>query len=37
MMLKSTIELVRRARDYAQLPSFLKAAQNRDRREGLGT
>jgi hypothetical protein len=36
-MLRSTIGLVRRARDYAQLPSFLKAAQNRDRREGLGT
>lgn len=36
-MLQSTIGLVRRARDYAQLPSFLKAAQNRDRREGLGT
>jgi hypothetical protein len=36
-MLKSTIGLARRARDYAQLPSALKAAQNRDRREGFGT
>ena len=36
-MLKSTIGLVRRARDYAQLPSALKAARERDRREGLGT
>ena len=29
------LELLRRARYYAQLPSGLKAAQNRDRREGL--
>jgi hypothetical protein len=36
-MLHSTIGLVRRARDYAQLPAELKAAQNRDRREGLST
>jgi len=36
-MLRSTIGLARRARDYAQLASPLKAAQNRDRREGLGT
>ena len=36
-MLRSTIGLARRARDYAQLPSALKAAQSRDRREGLGT
>ena len=35
-MLHSTIGLVRRARDYAQLPSTLKAARNRDQREGLG-
>jgi len=36
-MLHSTIGLVRRARDYAQLPSALRAAQNRDRWEGLGS
>jgi len=36
-MLRSTIGLARRARDYAQLPSALKAAQMRDQREGLGT
>jgi hypothetical protein len=36
-MLRSTIGLARRARDYARLPSALKAAQNRDREEGLGT
>ncbi len=36
-MLQSTIELARRARDYAQLPSALIAAQNRDQSEGLGT
>jgi len=36
-MLHSTIGLVRRARDDAQLPLALKAARNRDRREGLLT
>ena len=36
-MLKSTLGLVRRARDYAQLPSALQAARDRDRRHGLGT
>lgn len=36
-MLRSTIGLARRARDYAQLPSALKAARSQDRREGLGT
>jgi hypothetical protein len=36
-MISSTIGLARRARDYAQLPSALKAAMNRDRREALGT
>src|SRR5438876_12443225 len=36
-MLRSTIGLARRALDYAQLPSALKVAQIRDRREGLGT
>jgi len=35
-MLRATVGLARRARDYAQLPSALKAAQNRDRRDGLG-
>lgn len=35
-MLRATIGLARRARDYAQLPSVLKAAQKRDRGEGLG-
>jgi len=34
-MLQSTLRLVRRARDYAQLPAPLKAAHYRDRREGL--
>jgi hypothetical protein len=36
-MLRSTIGIARRARDYAQLPSALKVAWKRDRREGLGT
>jgi len=35
-MLRATVGLARRTRDYAQLPAALKAAQNRDRREGLG-
>ena len=35
-MLRSTVGLLRRARDYAELPSDLKAAHYRDRREGLG-
>src|SRR5687767_9294072 len=34
-MLRSTAGLLRRARDYAELPSYLKAAHYRDRREGL--
>ncbi len=36
-MLRSTIGLARRARDYAQLPLSLIAAQHRDRWEGLGS
>lgn len=36
-MLRSAIGLARRARDYAELPSFLKAARRRDRRRGLGS
>jgi hypothetical protein len=36
-MLRSTAGLLRRARDYAELPGYLKAAHYRDRREGLGT
>jgi len=36
-MLRSAIGLARRARDYDQLPSALKAAKRRDRSEGLGT
>lgn len=36
-MMQSAIGLVRRAREYAQLPSSLKAARHRDRREGLVT
>ena len=35
-MLRSTVALLRRARDYAELPDNLKAAYYRDRREGLG-
>lgn len=35
-MFRSTIGLVRKARDYAQLPPRLKAARHRDRRDGLG-
>lgn len=35
-MLKSTIRIVRRARDYVELPTSLKTARRRDRREGLG-
>jgi len=35
-MLRATIAVARRARDYAQLPSAMRAAQRRDRREGLG-
>ena len=35
-MLRSTIQLVRRARAYAKLPSSLKDARRRDRRTGLG-
>jgi hypothetical protein len=35
-MLRSTIDLIRRARDYADLPAGLKAARRRDRRDGLG-
>jgi len=35
-MLRSVLALARRARDYAELPPALKAAQKRDRREGLG-
>ena len=35
-MIESTIGLVRRARDYALLPTPLKAAHYRDRRPGLG-
>ncbi len=35
-MLRSTIDLARRARDYAELPPLLKRARRRDHREGLG-
>jgi hypothetical protein len=35
-MIRATVALARRGRDYAQLPSTLKAALKRDRREGLG-
>lgn len=35
-MLKSTMRIMRRARDYAELPAPLKTARRRDRREGLG-
>lgn len=35
-MLRSTLQLVRRARAYAQLPKSLKAARRTDRRSGLG-
>jgi len=35
-MLRATVGFALRARDYAQLPAALKAAQKRDRREGLG-
>lgn len=35
-MLQSTISLVRRARDYAELPTALKTARRRDRHDGLG-
>lgn len=36
-MLRSTLGLARRVRDYAVLPASLKAAHYRDRREGLTT
>jgi Prenyltransferase and squalene oxidase repeat len=37
LMLHSTIGFVRRARAYAHLPSAVRRAMDRDRREGLGT
>lgn len=37
MMLRSAIGLARRARDYVELPTVLKASQLRDQWNGLGT
>lgn len=37
MTIPDTVGMIRRVRDYAQLPSFLKLAVRQDRQNGLGT